>query len=94
MKKALGNNKLTNKCQHLGENRAVSKWQGVFQVEPGRDGEKRSSTGESAPGKGRVQSRERKAAGVSEDQHRAQCGWSRVGGKRGRRKARGPPSPC
>lgn len=35
MKKALGNSKLTNKGQHLGENKAVSKRQGVPQAAPG-----------------------------------------------------------
>lgn len=34
MKKAPGNDKLANKRQHLGENKTISKWQGVFQVEP------------------------------------------------------------
>ena len=39
MKKALENSKFTNKCQHLGENKAVSKWQGVSQVAQGPDEE-------------------------------------------------------
>lgn len=53
MKKALGNNKLTNKCQHLGENRAISKWQEMFLVAQGLMGE-REAEGTDGRRRGRV----------------------------------------
>ena len=56
MKKALGNDKLANKRQHLGENKTISKWQGVFQVEPRCTGRSTRAHRRVSTGKGQVQS--------------------------------------
>lgn len=78
-KKALGNNKFTNKCRHLGDNKAVSKQQEVFRVAQGPDGKAGQRKGEW----------EAKGADEAEEVHlrtSTEPAWR--GQRRGRRKVR------
>ena len=85
MKKAPGNDKLANKRQHLGENKTISKWQGVFQVEP---------RWHRAKHQGAQESEHRQRAGTKSGEGGSaepSVAGAKEGGQRGRRQAREVP---
>lgn len=81
MKKALENNKLTNNARTLEKIMPFPSGRECLGG-AGRDGERHTALGERTRQRASTQLRG-KAAGVSERQHRAQSGWSRVRGSEG-----------